>query len=87
MQLSKSLSSSAQLTYGTELYYNSVQSDAYSINLSDFIVSTINSRYPSGGSNIFFPALYGNYNIKKNRFSIMAGVRYTWNHIYASFWR
>jgi hemoglobin/transferrin/lactoferrin receptor protein len=85
IQLSKSLSSSAQLTYGTELYYNSVQSDAYSINLSNFIVSTNNSRYPSGGSNIFFPSLYGNYNIKKNRFSIMAGVRYTWNHIYASY--
>ena len=85
IQLSKSLSSSAQITYGTELYYNSVQSDAYSINLSDFIVSTNNSRYPSRGSNIFFPALYGNYNIKKNRFSIMAGVRYTWNHIYASY--
>ena len=85
IQLSKSLSSSAQLTYGTELYYNSVQSDAYSINLSNFIVSTNNSRYPSGGSNIFFPALYGNYNIKKNRFSIMAGFRYTWNHIYASY--
>lgn len=85
IQLSKSLSSSAQITYGTELYYNSVQSDAYSINLSDFIVSTNNSRYPSRGSNIFFPALYGNYNIKKNRFSIMAGARYTWNHIYASY--
>jgi len=85
IQLSKSLSSSAQLTYGTELYYNSVQSDAYSINLSNFIVSTNNSRYPSGGSNIFCPALYGNYNIKKNRFSIMVGVRYTWNHIYASY--
>jgi len=85
IQLSKSLSSSAQITYGTELYYNSVQSDAYSINLSDFIVSTNNSRYPSRGSNIFSPALYGNYNIKKNRFSIMAGARYTWNHIYASY--
>ena len=85
IQLSKSLSSSAKLTYGTELYYNSVESDAYSINLSDSIVSTNNSRYPSQGSNIFSPALYGNYNIKKNRFSIMAGVRYTWNYIYASY--
>ena len=85
IQFSKSLGSNSKLNYGTEIYYNSVESSAYVVNLLDSTISSTNSRYPNGGSNTFYPAIYGSYNLKKNKISLIGGIRYTWNHIYASF--
>jgi len=85
IQFSKSIGSNSKLDYGIELYYNTVDSRAYELNLLDSSTSFIDSRYPSGGSNTFFPAIYGSYNLKKNRFSLIGGIRYTWNHISAVF--
>ena len=65
IQFSKSIGSNSKLDYGTEIYYNTVDSRAYELNLLDSSTSYIDSRYPSGGSNTFFPAIYGSYNLKK----------------------
>ena len=80
IQLSKSIGSNSKLDYGTEIYYNTVDSRAYQLNLSDSSSSFIDSRYPNGGSNTFFPAIYASYNLKKNRLSLIGGIRYTWSH-------
>jgi hemoglobin/transferrin/lactoferrin receptor protein len=85
IQFSKSFGSNSKLDYGMEIYYNSVDSRAYALNLLDSSTSFIDSRYPNGGSRTFFPAIYGSYNLKKNRLSLIGGIRYTWNHASAIF--
>ena len=85
IQFSKSIGSNSKLDYGTEIYYNTVNSIAYELNLLDSATSYIDSRYPSGGSNTFFPAIYGSYNLKKNRLSLIGGIRYTWNKAFGIF--
>ena len=85
IQFSKSIGSNSKLDYGTEIYYNTVNSRAYELNLLDSATSYIDSRYPSGGSNTFFPAIYGSYNLKKNRLSLIGGIRYTWNKAFGIF--
>ena len=85
IQFSKSIGVNSRLDYGTETYYNNVDSRAYEFNLLDSTTSSINSRYPNGGSNTFFPAIYGSYNLKKNKLSLIGGIRYTWNQASAIF--
>ena len=85
IQFSKSIGLNSKLDYGTEIYYNTVDSRAYELNLLDSATSSIDSRYPSGGSNTFFPAIYGSYNHQKNRLSLIAGIRYTWNQAFGIF--
>ena len=85
IQFSKSIGINSRLDYGTETYYNNVDSRAYEFNLLDSTTSSINSRYPNGGSNTFFPAIYGSYNLKKNKLSLIGGIRYTWNQASAIF--
>ena len=85
IQFSKSMGANSRLDYGTEIYYNTVDSRAYELNIKDSSTSSINSRYPNGGSTTFFPAIYGSYNLKKNRFSLIGGIRYTWNQASAIF--
>ena len=85
IQFSKSIGSNSKLDYGTEIYYNTVKSKAFELNLLDSATSYIDSRYPSGGSNTFFPAIYGSYNLKKNRLSLIGGIRYTWNKAFGIF--
>lgn len=85
IQFSKSMGANSRLDYGTEIYYNTVDSRAYELNIKDSSTSSINSRYPNGGSTTFFPAIYGSYNLKKNRFSLIGGIRYTWNQAAAIF--
>ncbi|PDH48248.1 MAG: hypothetical protein CND37_04070, partial [Bacteroidetes bacterium MED-G20] len=85
IQFSKSIGANSRLDYGTETYYNNVDSRAYQLNLLDSSTSFIDSRYPNGGSNIFFPAIYASYNLKKNRLSLIGGIRYTWNQASAIF--
>ena len=85
IQFSKSIGANSRLDYGTETYYNNVDSRAYELNLLDSTTSSINSRYPNGGSNTFFPSIYGSYNLKKNKLSLIGGIRYTWNQASAIF--
>ena len=85
IQFSKSIGANSRIDYGTETYYNNVDSRAYELSLLDSTTSSINSRYPNGGSNTFFPAIYGSYNLKKNKLSLIGGIRYTWNQASAIF--
>ena len=85
IQFSKSMGANSRLDYGTEIYYNTVDSRAYELNIKDSSTSSINSRYPNGGSTTFFPAIYGSYNLKKNKLSLIGGIRYTWNQASAIF--
>ena len=85
IHFSKSIGSNSKLDYGSEIYYNTVNSRAYHVNLLDSSTSSTDSRYPNGGSNTFYPAIYGSYNLKKNRLSLIGGIRYTWNHVSAMF--
>jgi hemoglobin/transferrin/lactoferrin receptor protein len=85
IQFSKSIGANSRIDYGTETYYNNVDSRAYELSLLDSSISSINSRYPNGGSNTFFPAIYGSYNLKKNKLSLIGGIRYTWNQASAIF--
>ena len=85
IHFSKSIGSNSKLDYGTEIYYNNVDSKAYQFNLLDSSTSYSDSRYPNGGSNTFYPAIYGSYNLKKNKLSLIGGIRYTWNHVSAVF--
>ena len=84
-QLLKSINHRTKLIYGSESYYNKVNSSAFSINIFNSDSTSISSRYPSGGGHTFFSALYGNINIKRNHFSLLAGARYTWNYVSASY--
>ena len=85
IQLLKSINPITKLIYGSETYYNNVNSSAFSINIFNSDSSNISSRYPSGGGQTFFSALYGNINIKRNHFSLVAGARYTWNYVSAKY--
>ena len=85
IQLLKSINPRTKLIYGSETYFNDVNSSAFSINIFNSERSNISSRYPSGGGQTFFSALYGNINIKRNHFSLLAGARYTWNYVSASY--
>jgi hemoglobin/transferrin/lactoferrin receptor protein len=85
IQFSKSIGANSRIDYGTETYYNNVDSRAYELSLLDSTTSSINSRYPNGGSITFFPAIYGSYNLKKNKLSLIGGIRYTWNQASAIF--
>ncbi len=85
IQFLKSINPITKLIYGSETYYNNVNSSAFSINIFNSDSSNISSRYPSGGGQTFFSALYGNINIKRNHFSLVAGARYTWNYVSAKY--
>ena len=85
IQLSKSINSRTKIIYGSETYHNHVNSSAFSLNILNNDSSNISPRYPSGGGRTFFTALYGNINIKSNHFSLLAGARYTWNYLSASY--
>ena len=85
IHFSKSIGSNSKLDYGTEIYYNNVDSKAFQFNLLDSSTSSSDSRYPNGGSNTFYPAIYGSFNLKKNKLSLIGGIRYTWNHVSAVF--
>ena len=85
IQFSKSLKTNTTLTYGTEIYYNNVNSNAFSLNIVDSSLSFLDTRYPDSIGKTFLPAFYTNINIKKPNFSIIGGLRYTWNYVYASY--
>ena len=85
VQFSKKIKLRSTLVYGAELYFNNVNSNAFSLNIQDSSLTIIDSRYPDAGAQTFFPAIFANLNIKKPNYSIIGGVRYTWNDVYASY--
>ena len=85
IQFTKSIRSNSTLTYGTEVYFNNVNSNAFSINIVDSSFSSLQTRYPDSIAQTFLPAFYTNINIKNPNFSIVGGLRYTWNYVFASY--
>ena len=85
IQFTKSIRSNSTITYGTEIYFNNVNSNAFSINIVDSSFSSLQTRYPDSIAQTFLPAFYTNINIKNPNFSIVGGLRYTWNYVFASY--
>lgn len=71
----------SSVSYGTEIYKNNVTSKAKIIDINNDEDSFLNTRYPSGGSNLIMTGIYAIYTLKKDHVSILSGLRYTTNNI------
>ncbi len=73
-------------SYGGEITYNKVNSTAYAENISTGVLSSLDTRYPDGGSNTQSYAVYttGLYKISQ-KFTLNGGLRFTHNRLYANF--
>ena len=81
IQFSKSLKTNTTLTYGTEIYYNNVNSNAFSLNIVDSSLSFLDTRYPDSIGKTFLPAFYTNINIKKPNLSFFISFKFFMNII------
>jgi len=79
--------SNQKLLYGAEIIYNKVNSNAFNRNVESGIIDTrALTRYPNGGSDMISGAIYLNYRHSiTERFSIMAGTRYTYTFLNSVF--
>ncbi len=75
-----------ELGYGAEITYNKVASRAYAENITNGTQSTLDSRYPDGGSNTQSYAVYatGLYKVSE-KIILNAGLRYSSNRLYSKF--
>ena len=71
----------SSINYGAEVYKNDVNSSAKIIDLNNADERFLNSRYPSGGSDLIMTGIYTIYSLKKNHISILTGLRHTTNNI------
>ena len=80
----KTINVDHQLFYGLAASYNDVISTAKKVNIITGNVSGTSTRYPDGGSDYSFLALYTNYqwNINDKNY-LNAGLRYTWTQLHA----
>ena len=81
----KSLAETLSLTYGGEVYLNSIQSSAKRTNILTQNDFSHLSRYPSRGSNMMMQGYYGMMRWQKEKLSIVSGVRFTLNKINGQF--
>ena len=78
LDFNKEFNSNHQLFYGTEAFFNQVNSDAYRQNIFSGEKTEADSRYPSGGSQYSSLAAYGSYKWKMNPTWVFnAGLRYS----------
>jgi hemoglobin/transferrin/lactoferrin receptor protein len=85
IQATKKLGVFSNVNYGAELYQNTVKSDGYKIDIYSGNISSINTRYPDRGSNLTMNGFYAIYNLQKDHFSIVSGIRYTFNKVSGNF--
>jgi hemoglobin/transferrin/lactoferrin receptor protein len=72
--------------YGTEITYNKVNSSAYAENIQTGALSTLDTRYPDGGSNTQSYAIYTTALHKfSNKIITNIGLRFTHNRLYSRF--
>ena len=66
-----------ELTIGTDGQYNKVRSTAHATDITNGLESPIDTRYPNGGSNMFYGALYAQHFFKiiEDRLILNDGVR------------
>ncbi|MEJ6589743.1 MAG: TonB-dependent receptor [Crocinitomicaceae bacterium] len=62
-----------ELRYGLDLFYNLVESSAFSTDINSMQVSTLDTRYPDGGSDMSSFALYLTDNWEVNDKTILSG--------------
>jgi hemoglobin/transferrin/lactoferrin receptor protein len=78
----KSLNYHHQLFYGIDFSYNHVNSEAENENIETNEKSPASTRYPDGGSDYTFIAVYANYLWNINmKHSLNAGIRYTYTSL------
>ncbi len=67
-----------EFRYGGELIYNNVLSNAHQVNINTDEVTNTITRYPDGGSNMFFGAVYATLNRELRKgFVLNSGLRYS----------
>ena len=81
----KSLGASVKIFYGFESYQNVVNSDAFSNNITSNEISSIQTRYPNGGSLQNLSGIYSTIAIKGHSYSFLGGLRYAFNFLSAQF--
>ena len=66
-----------ELTIGTDGQYNKVRSTAHATDITNGLESPIDTRYPNGGSNMFYGALYAQHFFKiiENKLVLNDGIR------------
>jgi hemoglobin/transferrin/lactoferrin receptor protein len=80
----KTLDHSHQLFYGIDFSYNKVNSDAEEEHIETLEKSSVSTRYPDGGSDYGFLAVYLNYLLTINKkHSLNTGIRYTHTRLQA----
>jgi hemoglobin/transferrin/lactoferrin receptor protein len=74
----KTINENHELYYGIDFSYNKVNSEAEEENIETNLISPTSARYPDGGSNYGFLAVYAHYLwLLNGKHSINAGIRYT----------
>ncbi len=80
----KALDSKGHVYYGFEGLYNDVRSSAFRRNVDDGSLSSLSTRYPSGGSDYTSLSTYLTYQWKFNtKLNLNAGVRFSYVRITA----
>lgn len=76
-----------ELTLGTDGQYNDVQSTAYAENIVTGEESTLDTRYPDGGSNMYYGALYAQhlYKIIPGKLILNDGIRLNYVNLRSQF--
>ena len=78
LDLDKELKNKQQLYYGLEYSFNKVRSTAFRENIRTGETTPAASRYPDGGSDYSYTAIYGSYQNSINpNMTFSAGARYT----------
>jgi hemoglobin/transferrin/lactoferrin receptor protein len=85
VQAIKKIGNFSNISYGIESYYNVVSSQGLTTNIITENTSSMNSRYPDGGSTLEMNSVFALYNYQKKHFSLLGGLRYTDNDISASY--
>ncbi len=83
--MAKTIDSSKQFFYGSEITYNTVWSNAYSKNIVTNMNNPESTRYPDNGSNMFTSAAYLSYKSKIKKFLFQSGIRYSYSILNANF--
>ncbi|MCB0699111.1 MAG: TonB-dependent receptor [Chitinophagales bacterium] len=76
-----------EVTLGTDGQYNNVRSSAYGENLVTGARSSLDTRYPDGGSNMYYGAIYAQhiYKIVPDKLILNDGIRYNYVQLNATF--
>ena len=82
----KEIAGKHELAYGAELFWNGVQSSAYSENIETQQTSPLDTRYPDGGTKVWSAAAYLTHRWEISpRWTLTDGLRYTHYSLQSTF--